>query len=182
MKNEHLSTATSLESAPRIGNYTLAVKEQVINQGFIKDLKNIDISDTASFQLAGDYYVISEPIKDFSDRVVGFAVVGNKVVNVESVISQSEDSLIRQVYVMALIDLFILVFLVMVIKIAVVTPILNLDEVAQELALGDADLSKRLPVKSGDELGHASTSFNKFLDKVQILSNEAKEEALRAKV
>jgi len=180
MKNEYLSTATALESAPKIGNYTLAVKEKVVNQDFLSGLKDIDISDTKSFQLAGDYFVISEPIKDFSDRVVGFAVVGNKVTNVDSVISQSEDSLMRQVYVMALIDLFILVFLVMVIKIAVVNPILNLDEVAKELAQGDADLSKRLPVKSADELGHASTSFNKFLDKVQILSNDAKEEALRA--
>nr|WP_324171026.1 methyl-accepting chemotaxis protein [Sulfurimonas sp.] len=180
MKNDYLSTATALKSALKIGNYTLAVKEKVVNQGFIKDLKNIDISNTTSFQLAGDYYVVSEPIKDFSDRVVGYAVVGNKVVNVESVISQSEDSLMRQVYVMALIDLFILVFLVIVIKIAVVNPILNLDEVAKELAQGDADLSKRLPVKSCDELGHASISFNKFLDKVQVLSNEAKEEALRA--
>jgi methyl-accepting chemotaxis protein len=180
MKNDYLSTASALESAPKIGNYTLAVKEKVVDQGFIKDLKNIDISNTTSFQLAGDYYVVSEPIKDFSDRVVGYAVVGNKIANVESVVSQSEDSLMRQVYVMALIDLFILVFLVMVIKIAVVNPILNLDEVAKELAQGDADLSKRLPVKSGDELGHASTSFNKFLDKVQVLSEEAKEEALRA--
>ncbi|WP_415398407.1 methyl-accepting chemotaxis protein [Sulfurimonas sp. CS5] len=180
IKNDYLSTATALESAPKIGNYTLAVKEKDVNQGFMSSLENIDISNTASFMLAGDYYVVSEPIKDFSDRVVGYAVVGNKVSNVESVISQSEDSLMRQVYVMALIDLFILIFLFIVIKIAVVNPILNLDAVAKELALGDADLSKRLPVNSGDELGYASTSFNKFLDKAQILSNAAKEEALRA--
>lgn len=180
MKNEYLSTATSLESALKIGNYTLAVKEKTVNQDFIKGLKNIDISNTDSFQLAGEYYVVSEPIKDFSDRVVGFAIIGNKVANVESVISKSEDSLIRQVYVMAFLDLFILIFLIIVIKITVVNPILNLDEVAKELALGEADLSKRLPVKSGDELGHASTSFNKFLDKVQILSSDAKKEALRA--
>lgn len=180
IKNEYLSTATALESAPKVGNYTLAVKEKVVDKGFMKGLANVDISNTASFMLAGDYYVVSEPIKDFSDRIVGYAVVGNKVANVESVVSQSENSLMRQVYVMALIDLFILAFLFIVIKIAVVNPILNLDVVAKELALGDADLSKRLPVNSGDELGYASTSFNKFLDKAQILSNEAKEEALRA--
>jgi len=180
MKNEYLSTATALSSAPKIGNYTLAVKEKVVDKGFIKSLQNIDLSNITSFEQAGDYFIVSEPIKDFSDRVVGYAVVGNKVTNVESVISQSEDSLIRQVYVMALIDIFILVFLIIVIKITVVNPIVNLDDVAKELAQGDADLSKRLPVKSGDELGHASTSFNKFLDKVQVLSTEAKEEALRA--
>ena len=180
MKNDYLSTATSLESAPRVGNYTLAVKEKVVNKGFINGLKGIDISDIKSFQLAGDYYVVSEPIKDFSNTVVGYAIIGNKVTNVNSVISQSEDSLMRQVYIMAFIDLFILIFLVMIIKIAVVNPIINLDEVAKELALGDADLSKRLPVRSDDELGHASLSFNSFLDKVETLSQEAQEKALKA--
>lgn len=180
MKNDFLSTAAALESAPKIGEYTLAVKEDVVDKGFMNNLSSIDISNTTSFMLAGDYYVVSEPIRDFSDRVVGYAVIGNKVTNVESVISQSENSLVRQVYIMAFIDLLILVFLVVVIKLAVVNPILHLDEVAVELAQGDADLSKRLPAKSGDELGHASRSFNKFLDKVQVLSNEAKDEALRA--
>jgi methyl-accepting chemotaxis protein len=180
MKNDFLSTATSLASAPKVGDYTLAVKEAVVNKEFLNSLKDIEISDISSFHTAGDYFVVSEPIKDFSNRVVGYSLVGNKIANVNSVISQSEDSLIRQVYVMAFIDIFILVFLVMIIKMAVVTPIVNLDNVAKELALGDADLSKRLPVKSEDELGHASLSFNKFLDKVELLSNEAKEEALRA--
>jgi methyl-accepting chemotaxis protein len=180
MKNEYLSTATALENAPKIGNYTLAVKQKVLNKDFIKDLKNIDISNTNSLLLAGNYYVVSQPIKDFSDKVVGYALVGNKVINVESVISQSEDSLMRQVYIMALIDIFMLVFLTIIIRMAVLNPIVNLDEVAKELALGDADLSKRLPVKTQDELGHASASFNKFLDKVQAISDDAKEEALRA--
>jgi len=169
MKNDFLSTAAALESAPKIGEYTLAVKEDVVDKGFMNNLSSIDISNTTSFMLAGDYYVVSEPIRDFSDRVVGYAVIGNKVTNVESVISQSENSLVRQVYIMAFIDLLILVFLVVVIKLAVVNPILHLDEVAVELAQGDADLSKRLPAKSGDELGHASRSFNKFLEYINLI-------------
>ncbi len=179
MKNKYLSTATALSSALKINDYTLAVKEKVINKNFVENLKNIDISNTSSYQVTDNYFIVSVPIKDFSNEVVGFALIGNKLVNVESIISKSEDSLIRQVYIMAFIDLFILIFLYIVIRIAVVNPIVNLDKVANELAQGDADLTKRLPLTSTDELGHASLSFNKFLDKVETLSKESEAETLR---
>ena len=181
MKNQYLSTATLMEEAPKSGDYTLAVKKNIINQDFFNDIKNIDIRDTQEYQISNKYFVVSEPIKDFSGSIVGYALVGNKISNVESIIVKSEDSLIRQVYIMVFINIFILIFLVLIIKHAVVKPIQNLDKVAQELAQGDADLSHRLPVTTSDELGQASKSFNTFLNKVEVLSNKAKEEAKSAK-
>jgi len=180
MKNEYLSTATKLQNATKIGNYSLAVKDSVINKEFLNDIKNIDISDISSFQKANNYFVVSEPIKDFSDRVVGYAVIGNKIEKIEDIMSRSKDSLIRQVWIMALVDIFMLVFLILVIKKAIADPILNLDKVAEELAHGDADLSKRLPVLSDDEIGKASKSFNTFIDKVEIIAQNAQDEATKA--
>jgi len=180
MKNEFLSTAKSLSSAPTIGNYTLAVKKTTINQDFFKDLSNIEISNAKDFFITDEYFIVSEEIKDFSGKVVGYALVGNKLKNVQNIIVKSEESLLNQVYIMALLDLFILIFLFFVIKKAIINPILNLNNVATELAQGDADLSKRLPVLSKDELGNASASFNKFLDKVQEIAQNAQEEAHRA--
>jgi len=177
MKNSYLSTATLMGSAPKIGDYVLAVKESVVDKNFFKDLKNVDIANTKEHQMTEKFFVMSQEIKDYSGNVVGYAVIGNKLENVNSVIVKSEDALIRQVYIMAFIDMFILVFLMLVIKRAVVTPIEELDKVALELSEGDADLSKRLPVVSNDELGEASKSFNIFLDKVEALSNEATEES-----
>ncbi len=180
MKNEFLSVSKSLKSAPKVDNYSLAVKESAIDRDFFDDLKNVPISQTKGYTITDKYFVVSEPIKDFSGKVVGFAVVGNKLANVDSVIVKSEDSLIRQVYIMAVLDLFILFFLFIVIKKAIVVPIENLNDVATELAQGDADLSKRLPVNSRDELGRASQSFNTFLDKVQSIALDARAEAQRA--
>ena len=180
MKNEYLSTATLVASAPKTGNYSLAVKESVVDKKFFNDLKNIDVANVKEYQITDNYFVVSEPIKDFSNDVVGYALIGKDIAKVESVINKSEDSLLRQVYVMAFLNIFILLFLVLVIRKTVSEPIVNLDKVASDLALGDADLSKRLPVKSNDELGHASASFNKFLDKVESIANESKEEARRA--
>jgi len=179
MKNRYLSVATLMEQAPKIGNYTLAVKENTINKDFFNDLKNIDISNIKEHHITDKYFSISEEIKDFSGSVVGYVVVGNKISNVENLIRKSEDSLIRQVYIIAIIDFFMLLYLLIIIKKVVVNPIERLDRVAHELAQGDADLSKRLPIISNDELGEASESFNKFLDKVEALSNQAQEESLK---
>ena len=180
MKNSYLSTAKSLESAPKIGEYRLAVKESVVDKEFLNDLKNVDISKIDGYTITDKYFVVSDPIVDFSNNVVGYALSANKISNVNSVISKSEDSLVRQVYIMAFLDLFILVFLAMVIKIAISKPIINLDKVAKELAEGDADLSVRLPVGTNDELGKALSSLNVFLDKAEKLSDNAKIEADRA--
>ena len=177
MKNSYLSTATLMGDSPKTGNYTLAVKENIVSKDFFNDLKNINIANTKEHQMTEKYFIVSQEIKDFSGSVVGYAIVGNKLENVNSVIIKSEDSLLRQVYIMAFIDIFILVFLMLVIKKAVVTPIEELDKVALELADGDADLSKRLPIVSSDELGEASKSFNTFLDKVEAISDRAKEES-----
>ncbi len=177
MKESYLSVATLVAAAPRIGKYALAIREDVVNKDFMNDLKNIDISKIDGYQITDKYLIVSEPIVDFSNNVVGYALSGNKISNVNSVISKSEDSLIRQVYIMAFIDLFILIFLVVVIKTAISRPIINLDRVAKELAEGDADLSIRLPVATHDELGRALGSLNIFLDKVEALAVAEKEEA-----
>jgi len=180
MKNEYLSTATALKNAVKISNYTLAVKEKVVNKRFVDELSKVNISDTKDFQNNGEYFVVSQPIRDFSNNIVAYAVIGEKVNRVNNVISQSENALLKQVYIMSFVDILILLFLILIIRKSVTEPIVNLATVAQELAQGDADLSKRLPVKSHDELGIASKSFNNFLDKVEQIARDAQEEAKRA--
>ncbi|QFR49406.1 HAMP domain-containing protein [Sulfurimonas lithotrophica] len=180
MKNEFLSTATALKNAPKTGEYTLAIKESVVNKDFFNDLKNIDISNTKKYQLSDEYFVISQEIKDFSNKVVGFALIGKKISDVEHIVSKSEDSLLRQVYIMLAVDVFILVFLVLVIQRGVSSPLREFESIATELSQGEADLSKRLPVKSNDEIGHASNSFNIFLDKVESIAKSAEDEAKSA--
>ena len=179
MKNEYLSTATALASAKQIGQYVLAVREDAVNLSFLEDLKNIDISNISEPLLSKKYFVVSEEIKDFSGQIVGYALVGNEISKVEAMLLKSEDALLRQVYIMSLIDIFVLLFLFWVIKVAVLKPLEHLDKVSEELAAGDADLSRRLPILSHDELGKASISLNKFLDKVEALDIEAKNDMLK---
>ncbi len=176
MDNRYLSTATALKDAMKVGNYSLAVKADVINKDFFNELNQISIPKEG-MQQSKHYFVVSLPIYDFSKELVGYAVLGKKLKDVEHIVAQSEDSLLTQVMIMAMIDLFILGLLMWIIKAAVTDPILNLDKVASDLATGDADLSRRLKVASEDEIGKAAKSFNIFLDKVEEIALQAKAEA-----
>ncbi|MBU0632740.1 CZB domain-containing protein [bacterium] len=178
--NKYLNIATDLSNAPKIGLYTLAVHQSNVDEHYFNELAVLDPKECRNIQNSKDYAVVSEPIVDFSGETVGYVMIGQKRAKLENMVSKAESSLIRQIIIMALIDIFILIFLLGVIKKGVTEPILNLDQVALELAQGDADLSKRLPIVSNDELGSASRSFNTFLDKVEAISNTAKAEAQKA--
>ncbi len=180
MDNKYLSTASFLSKAPKISNFTLAVKEKVVDMTFFQDLENININNTSVYQKTDKYFVVSEPIIDFSKQIVGYALTGVPLEQVEMLIAKSQDSLIRQVIIIATIDILILLLLIFIIKRTVTDPIKALDKVTTELSHGDADLSKRLPVESTDELGRANASFNLFLEKVEKISIKEKEQALIA--
>jgi len=179
MDNRYLSTATALKNAEKVGDFTLAVKSDVINKDFFNELTQIDIPKEG-IQQSKHYFVTSLPIYDFSKQLIGYAVLGKKLKDVEHIVAQSENSLLTQVIIMAFIDLVILGLLMWIIKAAVTDPIQNLDKVARDLAEGDADLSRRLDVASEDEIGKAARSFNIFLDKVEKIALNAKDEAEKA--
>ncbi|RUM65895.1 MAG: chemotaxis protein [Sulfurospirillum sp.] len=181
MKDDFLSVATLLKDKPKVGKgYTLAVKPSVVKKDFLDDASKIDIKNINDLHKGANYYIASQPIKDFNGNVVGYALVGNKISNVEAIISKSKDALLRQLYIMMILDVIILLFLMAVIKHAVVKPIQKFDEMAEELAVGDADLSKRLPVLSNDEIGSAASSFNKFIEKVESMAKEQEKVAQEA--
>ncbi len=175
MKEDYLSVATALSSSRKVKEFVLALKEKNVDKGFLNSLKGVDIEDTKNFQISDEYFLVSEPIKDFSNVIVGYALIGEKTSMVETVIAKAKSSLLKQVYIIFFIDIIILIYLIIIVRKKIIRPIVDMEKMAQELSLGGADLSKRLPVKSNDEFGRASKSFNLFLEKVESIAMEAQE-------
>ncbi|MDD5052234.1 MAG: methyl-accepting chemotaxis protein [Sulfuricurvum sp.] len=183
LDNHYLSTAKELKDAPKIGsNFTLAVKEDVVDKSFLKELSSAVFDPKAGSFTTEGYYVVPIVIKDYSGQDVGYAFSGKKLESVEAIINQSENSLLRQVIIMSVLDVIILVLLIAIVRRAVTTPIENLDRIAQELASGDGDLSKRLQVGANDEIGKAAKSFNIFIEKVQKIAQTVEQRAQEAMV
>ncbi|MEA1916711.1 MAG: methyl-accepting chemotaxis protein, partial [Campylobacterota bacterium] len=111
---------------------------------------------------------------------VAYALVGEKMSYVNTIIDNSKNSLFIQMMVMAVADIFTMVFLFIIIGRAVVKPIVELNDVALELSQGDADLTKRLTINSHDEIGKASHNFNVFIEKVEQIALDAQQKANEA--
>jgi methyl-accepting chemotaxis protein len=56
-------------------------------------------------------------------------------------------------------------------------PLLTLENSMRQLESGDGDLTRRLPIESGDEIGRTAASFNKFLDSLQRTIADVQREA-----
>ena len=69
----------------------------------------------------------------------------------------------------------ILIVLLLLFNRLVFSPINTLRKVALDLAQGDGDLTKRLPVKNEDEISRASSYVNAFIEKIQKTVLSAKE-------
>jgi len=58
-----------------------------------------------------------------------------------------------------------------------ITPLNNLTEMAKDLATGEGDLTKRLKIRTEDEVGIASRYINEFIEKIQNTVNITKNSA-----
>ena len=126
------------------------------------------------------YFTKALPILSFNDALVGYALFGVPIQKVQAQANAATKALNTQMAIVALVMLLVVVFVFLVVQKMVVKPIKTLDEVAKELSRGETDLSKRLNIKSQDEIGRAAQSFDTFLDKAENIAKEAKEEAMRS--
>lgn len=136
----------------------------------------------SNFIIDNKYFIKALPIRNFKKEVVGYALLAKKSDVVKTAINHTTSLVITQVIIMVIVDIFIVLLIILILQKALIKPIKRLDIVARELATGDADMSKRMEVTTNDEIGHAITSFNTFLDKVESIAKEAQNDAQEAKL
>ncbi len=182
MKDKYLNIAKSLKTAPSLGSkYKLAIKPNTTNQTFFNDIQKLNLSSKDHYNITNGFFVVKYPIKDFLGNTVGYVIMGDNLKHVHSVIDNSKSALKVQILVMFVLDIIILMVLMLMIKSVVIKPIENLNAIANELSEGEADLSRRLDIKSNDEIGNTAKSFNKFIEKVEKIAKSAEREATLAK-
>lgn len=85
----------------------------------------------------------------------------------------SEESTIK-IIIALVIGILICIAVMMIFPKMVTTPINKMIEHTNEMASGQGDLTKRLRVKSSDELGQLASGFNEFLGNLQQLITQVK--------
>lgn len=90
---------------------------------------------------------------------------------------ESQTNQIRYITIASLggstvVSIFLILFVMLIIDRTVVRSIKKTSLMLRDIAEGDGDLTKRLEVKSHDEIGELSESFNNFIDKISVLIGE----------
>jgi len=166
---ESIATLFKTSDQTRVAGMLVAQNKNTIDTKLISELTNKTIDELIQGTMTANYFIRTVPLKDFHNKVIGYTVVGKDLTLVNKTIDLSVNSLIVQLVTMAVIDLIVLVLLITIISRIIMKPIDDLITVVQDLADGNGDLTKRLPIKSNDELGEVSFYVNEFIQKIQEL-------------
>jgi len=173
------ATATLFKKADqtRVANLLVAQKDSTIDERFVHELAGKTLEELKAGLITPNYFVRTVELKDFKDNTIGYAIIGKDIHIVNKTLDISELSLEEQLIAMVLVDLFVLILIIFIVNKIVKTPISRLIEVVKDLAEGEGDLTKRLPIKAHDELGEVSFYINIFIEKIQNLVENAKDTA-----
>jgi methyl-accepting chemotaxis protein len=181
-----LVTDEALLSVPSLGGAATKIENQ-----FERDsLKDFLAGKTSNVETTDEFYRFAVPL--YSDAHPGCAECHSMDTSQHNLLGslniyipmQEKRQEVFNIYttnivMIIFIGLSLAIVLLVLIKKFVLNPIATLENTSSDLASGEGDLTKRLPVQSEDEIGHASHEVNLFIEKVQDTITEAKESSAK---
>ena len=176
LDSKALSLATLAEqiSGPYINNYDYpaldAFVKEVIKDADVKwvvffDGKGTALTTNSHEQPATAQSVLVE--REIKDQA-GATIIGRLKFSYskESVTSQLKNNMLTTGAAI-LIGGFLMTALITLLANAIVTPISRAAELMQDISQGEGDLTRRIAVENGDEVGALANGFNTFAEKVR---------------
>lgn len=97
------------------------------------------------------------------------------VATLQETLENQTQTIIIRLIVTTLVFALVVALVIILISRSILSPIKSLSRISRDLSEGEGDLSRRLQVKSKDELGQAADNINRFIEKVETIIIEAKE-------
>ncbi|MFG1489661.1 methyl-accepting chemotaxis protein, partial [Oceanospirillum sp. HFRX-1_2] len=86
-----------------------------------------------------------------------------------SKVTEEADALVTTLVIIALVALLLLVLVISFISKSIASPLRHLSRALDDIANGDGDLTRRLPVNGSDEVAQLSLAFNTFSERIREL-------------
>ncbi|MCR4938969.1 MAG: cache domain-containing protein [Treponemataceae bacterium] len=116
------------------------------------------------------YLTIYSPIADEDGNISGMLFVAKTTEAIDTVINKISANIIPIMVILVIILVLIcVVFLRILIK-----PLLGVKNTLEDISTGEADLTKRIAIKSQDEIGDVVKGFNTFAGKLQHIIGDVK--------
>ena len=117
-----------------------------------------------------NYLSVYVPIKDEGGNITGMIFVAKSTAVIEHAVSQITKIIIPIIVVLGL----ALVIVAMVLVGKMLKPLTGVKDTLQDISSGDADLTKRIELKTQDEIGDVVNGFNTFAGKLQNIIGDVK--------
>ena len=114
-----------------------------------------------------DYAIFAKKIKDFSGNTVGIIEIAKNRSDFLNLYYDAKKSIL----LISILAFVLAVVIAKRISSSISTPINDAAAAMTNIALGDGDLTQRLPIDGKDELATLSKGFNAFAKKVLTMQN-----------
>jgi methyl-accepting chemotaxis protein len=172
---DQLEVARGLREAPRVHDLVVAQNvESVDQQLFSEASKLATLPANGSYATTKNYLITTQPVEDFSGEVIGQVILGGNLAEIRQAADEARSAATSQTITIAFIFLLVMIAIVAIVEMAVKRPLRELYSVAQDLSGGEGDLTRRLPIRSGDEIGRTCSSINRFLEMTHKLIKDSK--------
>lgn len=166
---DKLKTASLVKDPKEFGDYYVDLSKEVIDIPFYTAAKDIDIKELLETGYYSDdkYFYTYEKIMNAYGKQEAMFLLGKPISEVDKAINDTTSAFKMIIGIVFLAIFIVLMILVFILRKVVSQPVAELAGVAKDLSVGDGDLTKRLQVKSNDEIGKTSGFINDFIAKVQ---------------
>ena len=169
-----LNLSANAKNAILAKDTALSQSKDVTNMKLFDEIKSLDLKAQPKSFFTETYFVVHEALKSFDGSYAGELLIGIELDKVNNIVHESQYVILKQIFMMSIVTTLIMGMLILILKKNVIDPIKELRIRAENLASGDGDLTKKMDVISGDEIGQASSAVNLFIDKVKHTVSLAK--------
>ncbi|WP_238098959.1 methyl-accepting chemotaxis protein [Sulfurospirillum diekertiae] len=171
---KHLDLSANAKNALLAKDTALSQPKEITDMALFNEIKDLNLEAQGHSFSTPNFFIVRQEIKSFEGNRIGEVLIAKKIDAVKSAVHEAQYVLVKLIITMSVITMLIMAMLVITLKKAVIDPVKELKERADNLASGDGDLTKKMDVLSGDEIGLASKAFNLFIDKVRNTVSMAK--------
>lgn len=178
MNKEFLPIAKKLQDQsknPLIGNkfvYISSTDKSVTNALLTPDILSQGERDSSQLRIE-NFFIAVFPIKDFSGKQIGVMAYVYDATKAYATLSKLRVGILTLCVVLAI---AILIPLLLAVR-SVTSPINRTSQMVKDISEGEGDLTKRLEILKNDEIGALAGYFNVFLDKLQEMVSQIKNNA-----
>ena len=162
-----LGLSATAKDAILTKNAGLSQKKEVTDMRLFDEIKELDLASKGESFFTPNYFVIRQELKSYDGSYAGDVLMAVDKISVDKTINQSQRGMLQQIGVMLTLGLIIFAIMVVALRKIVIFPLRELEKKAENLASGDGDLTKKLDIRSNDEIGKVAREFNHFIEKVR---------------